>query len=69
MAKKTASTGGGIGGGTGGNRNLRGGVRPTQRLHGPAAVGMGDEPIPAGLDDLIADIKEWREKEKTEVSP
>ena len=58
MAKKSASTGGGgIGGGAGGNRNLRGGVRPAQRLLGPAAVGMGDEPIPVGLDSLIAEIQ------------
>ena len=58
MAKKSASTGGGgIGGGAGGNGNLRGGVRPAQRLLGPAAVGMGDEPIPAGLDSLIAEIQ------------
>ena len=58
MAKKSASTGGGgIGGGAGGNGNLRGGVRPAQRLLGPAAVGMGDEPVPPGLDSLIAEIQ------------
>ena len=58
MAKKSASTGGGgIGGGAGGNRNLSGDVRPAQRLLGPAAVGMGDEPVPAGLDSLIAEIQ------------
>ena len=58
MAKKSASAGGGgIGGGAGGNRNLRGGVRPAQRLLGPAAVGMGDEPVPPGLDSLIAEIQ------------
>ena len=48
----------------GGNRNLRGGVRPAQRLLGPAAVGMGDEPIPAGVDDLIADIRGGEKKKR-----
>ena len=65
MAKKSASTGGGgIGGGAGGNRNLRGGVRPAQRLLGPAAVGMGDEPVPPGLDSLIAEIQGGDKKKR-----
>ena len=63
MAKKSASAGGGgIGGGAGGNRNLRGGVRPAQRLLGPAAV--GDEPVPPGLDSLIAEIQGGDQKKR-----
>jgi len=63
MAKRSTSTGGGgIGGGAGGNRNLRGGVRPAQKLLGPAAV--GDEPVPPGLDSLIAEIQGGDQKKR-----
>ena len=63
LEKKTAA-GGGIGGGTGGPQSLSGGVRPAQRLLGPSATELGDEPIPAGLDDLIADIKGGEKKKR-----
>ena len=63
LEKKTAA-GGGIGGGTGGPQSLSGGVRPAQRLLGPAATELGDEPIPAGLDDLIADIRGGEKKKR-----
>jgi hypothetical protein len=62
MAKKTAAGGGGIGGGTGGVGSLSGGVRPAQRLLGPAAV--GDEPVPPGLDSLIAEIQGGDQKKR-----
>ena len=64
LEKKTAAGGGGIGGGTGGPQSLSGGVRPAQRLLGPAATELGDEPIPAGLDDLIADIRGGEKKKR-----
>ena len=63
LEKKTAA-GGGIGGGTGGPQSLSGGVRPAQRLLGPSATELGDEPIPAGLDDLIADIRGGEKKKR-----
>ena len=64
LEKKTAAGGGGIGGGTGGPQSLSGGVRPAQRLLGSAATELGDEPIPAGLDDLIADIRGGEKKKR-----